>query len=180
MPWLGVCRPWCPLSILNIKIYSLNPKMSYNWEKRQQTKDYNEWYNLRNNESYLIIPFQTVVTFRIATAGMSNVMAGHLFTGPAYIKGPTLFRCLCTDRVKEWLCSQALLIGTRSVPKGGEKYIINTVWHLQIRQYQYEMKYICHQSTKHLRLEKPKGQFFCSQLNSSSELSWWKFGWDLW
>ena len=60
-----------------------------------------ELYNLKNKESYLIIPFQTVVTFRIATAGMSNVMAGHLFTGPAYIKGPTLFRCLCTDRVKE-------------------------------------------------------------------------------
>lgn len=59
------------------------------------------WHSLKKKESYLIIPFQTVVTFRIATAGMSNVMAGNLFTGPAYIIGPTLFRLLCADRVKE-------------------------------------------------------------------------------
>ena len=60
----------------------------------------NDCYNLKSKESYLIIPFQTVVTFRIVAAGMGNVMTGHLFAGPAHVIGPT-FGLLCADRVKE-------------------------------------------------------------------------------
>lgn len=46
----------------------------------------------------LIVPFQTVVAFRVHTAGTGNVMAGHLFAGPAHVVGPA-FRLLCADRV---------------------------------------------------------------------------------
>ena len=51
------------------------------------------------HRAHLVIPFQTVITFRITTAGTGYVMTGHLFAGPAHdVVGPTL-RLLCADWV---------------------------------------------------------------------------------